>query len=313
MPEELCQPIPLSSNGLGVSRFVMRLGSSAAAVIEGALKGDVLGLLAWAEMEIEGVAPRLPVTVTFDPAELLNTLARIVRQPNALLCDSRPTRRILRARSSASCRCGSTDTLGGNFSARLRRKQWRISSGSATATLSRRNEHPVEFSISLRMRGGFRGQVSWDLSEPFGGSAGNHREPRSVRSGAAACQVRRRRFLRQANGGATVVERHQESARRGEPAIDPHRLAGFGSACERAAEHHRTVCRRSRRHSSSSRPRCRRRDSEDVRGGAVRIRLRHLGRHGAIRRGEAAREFPQKSRGRNTRSWRRRFSAEVCN
>ena len=62
---------------------MIRLGPSAAAVIEGALKGDVLGLLAWAEMEIEGVAPRLPVTVTFNPAELLNALARISANPTA--------------------------------------------------------------------------------------------------------------------------------------------------------------------------------------------------------------------------------------
>ena len=66
-----------------IARFVIRLGPSAAAVIEGALKGDVLGLLAWAEMEIEGVAPRLPVTVTFNPAELLNALARISANPTA--------------------------------------------------------------------------------------------------------------------------------------------------------------------------------------------------------------------------------------
>ena len=82
MPEELCSNRCLSRRtGWVWLASSCGLGSSAGAVIEGALKGEVLGLLAWAEMEIEGVAPRVPVKVTFDPADLLNALARVAANP----------------------------------------------------------------------------------------------------------------------------------------------------------------------------------------------------------------------------------------
>ncbi|MGA9579330.1 MAG: hypothetical protein WBV90_17095 [Terrimicrobiaceae bacterium] len=165
MPEELFQPIPLSSNGLGASRFVIRLGPSAAAVIEGALKGDVLGLLAWAEMEIEGVAPRLPVTVTFNPAELLNTLARISANPSAPVV----TRDQLEEFFEQDI---------GKLPLRLDRQLGETSRRDfieAMADFTRvrygdfiaSQRTPVEFSISLRMREASDGQVSWDLSEPL--------------------------------------------------------------------------------------------------------------------------------------------------
>ena len=165
MPEELFQPIPLSSNGLGASRFVMRLGPSAAAVIEGALKGDVLGLLAWAEMEIEGVAPRLPVTVTFNPAELLTALAKISADPTTPVL----TRDQLEEFFEQDI---------GKLPLRLDRQLEETSRRDfieAMADLVRVRygdfvaspRTPVEFSISLRMREASAGQVNWDLSEPL--------------------------------------------------------------------------------------------------------------------------------------------------
>ena len=77
VPKDLLKPVPLTPNGLGVARFTVRLGPSAGTVIEAALKGDVLGVLAWAELQMTGVAPRVPVTVSFDPSALVGELARL--------------------------------------------------------------------------------------------------------------------------------------------------------------------------------------------------------------------------------------------
>jgi hypothetical protein len=165
MPEELYQPIPLSSNGLGVARFVIRLGPSAAAVIEGALKGDVLGLLAWAEMEIEGVAPRVPVKATFDPAELLNALAKLATNSSAPVVtrdqleeffeqdiDKLPLR--LDGPLEETSRRDFVEAMADLV---------RVRYGDFVAS----QRTPVEFSISLRMHEASAGQVSWNLSEPL--------------------------------------------------------------------------------------------------------------------------------------------------
>jgi hypothetical protein len=165
MPEELFQPVPVSSNGLGVGRFVIRLGPAAAAVIEGALKGEVLGLLAWAEMEIEGVAPRLPVRVTFDPAELLTALARISANPAAPIV----TRDQLEEFFEQDI--GKLPLqLDGQLEETSRRDFVeamadfiRVRYGDFVPS----PRTPVEFSISLRMREASAGQVSWELSEPL--------------------------------------------------------------------------------------------------------------------------------------------------
>ncbi|HEY5705967.1 MAG TPA: hypothetical protein VIS96_10370 [Terrimicrobiaceae bacterium] len=165
MPEELSHPVPLAGNGLGVARFVMRLGSAAGAVIEGALKGEVLGLLAWAEMEMEGVGPRVPVSVTFNPADLLHALAKLAGNPAAPVL--------------------TRDQLEGFFEQDLNKLPLRLD-GSLEDT-SRRDfveamadllrvrygdfvasqRSPVEFSISLRMQEASAGQVTWDLSKPL--------------------------------------------------------------------------------------------------------------------------------------------------
>ena len=165
MPAELCQPVPLSANGLGVARFVMRLGSAAGAVIEGALKGEVLGLLAWAEMEMEGVAPRLPVKVTFDPADLLNALAKVTSNPSApVLTRDQLEDFFEQDLSKLPLR------LDGTLEGTTRRDFVeamadfvRVRYGEFVAS----QRSPVEFSISLRMQEASSGQVSWDLSEPL--------------------------------------------------------------------------------------------------------------------------------------------------
>lgn len=73
-PPELLRPIALAWNGLGTARTVLKLSSEGAGLIKRALESQALLLDALAELEIIGVAPRLPLVVAFDPAELLRAL-----------------------------------------------------------------------------------------------------------------------------------------------------------------------------------------------------------------------------------------------
>jgi hypothetical protein len=72
--EELLKPIPLVWNGLGVARFNCKLSSATATLLKNSLQSEVLALKARTELEIVGVSPRLPLNVSFDPAQLLAAL-----------------------------------------------------------------------------------------------------------------------------------------------------------------------------------------------------------------------------------------------
>jgi hypothetical protein len=164
IPEELFHPAALSANGLGVARFVVRLGTAAGAVIEGALKGEVLGLLAWAEMEMDGVSPRVPVKVTFDPAELLNALAKVAQKPSAPITRDQLETFFEQDIKKLPLR------LDGSLSQSTRRDfveamadYVRVRYGDFVPS----ERTPVEFSISLRMQEASGGEVSWDLSQPL--------------------------------------------------------------------------------------------------------------------------------------------------
>ncbi len=77
IPEDLKVPIPLSWNGLGNVRLSLTLSASTATLIKGALQGEHLPLSACAEMELAGVAPRLPLQVQFNPVQLLAALGEL--------------------------------------------------------------------------------------------------------------------------------------------------------------------------------------------------------------------------------------------
>jgi hypothetical protein len=74
---ELFQPVPLVWNGLGVARFVLRLGVQPALLLKNALIAEALPLTAIAEMFISGVSPRLSLAVRFDPARLMSKVAAL--------------------------------------------------------------------------------------------------------------------------------------------------------------------------------------------------------------------------------------------
>ncbi|MEO0516024.1 MAG: hypothetical protein AAF171_01850 [Cyanobacteria bacterium P01_A01_bin.116] len=74
MPEDLKAPLPLAWNGLGNIRCQLKLSGETASLIKGALAGDYLPMSAIADMEIAGVSPRAPISVTFNTAQLSDSL-----------------------------------------------------------------------------------------------------------------------------------------------------------------------------------------------------------------------------------------------
>jgi hypothetical protein len=71
---DLRVPMPLTWNGLTNARYTLRMSLDSALLLRSALQSDVLALLAQAELEIVGVAPRQPIQVRFNPAALLEEL-----------------------------------------------------------------------------------------------------------------------------------------------------------------------------------------------------------------------------------------------
>jgi hypothetical protein len=80
IPEDLKAPIPLTWNGLGNVRFSLKVLTSTAIMIKSAMQGEFLPLSACAEMELVGVAPRLPLIVHFNPTQLLAALSELGNQ-----------------------------------------------------------------------------------------------------------------------------------------------------------------------------------------------------------------------------------------
>lgn len=74
IPPAVLAPMRLPWNGLGTASFQLMLEGEAARLLEGMLQSQTLLLSAYAEMELSGVAPRVPLQVEFDPAELIRAL-----------------------------------------------------------------------------------------------------------------------------------------------------------------------------------------------------------------------------------------------
>jgi hypothetical protein len=87
IPEELKQPIPLVWNGLSTGRYSLRMTAATVTLLKTALTGTVLNLFARAEMELVGVAPRLPLRVKFNPAILLDQLAGLGDSQRQVACE----------------------------------------------------------------------------------------------------------------------------------------------------------------------------------------------------------------------------------
>jgi hypothetical protein len=73
-PADIQSPMLLAWNGLGNVRFSLQLSSDSAMLLKNALQQETFLWTAWAEMEMVGVAPRLPLQVRFNPMRLLRVL-----------------------------------------------------------------------------------------------------------------------------------------------------------------------------------------------------------------------------------------------
>jgi hypothetical protein len=75
LPADLRTPTSLAWGGLTTARCLLKLSLAAGLLLKGALLNKLLALYATAELELLGVAPRLPLRIRFDPAALLGALA----------------------------------------------------------------------------------------------------------------------------------------------------------------------------------------------------------------------------------------------
>lgn len=87
IPNDLKVPISLAWNGLTSAQYGLTVSDLTAIELKGALTNNVLKLMARAEMEMVGVAPRLPIQVRFDPAVLINRLATLGDAQRQIACE----------------------------------------------------------------------------------------------------------------------------------------------------------------------------------------------------------------------------------
>ena len=165
LPGDFFEPMALAGNGLGTVRYAVRLSAAAGAAVEGALKGDVVGIMAWSEMEMEGVAPRVPVQVRFSPAALLGELAQLAADAAAPVITrdqleqyfAQELHRLPLTLIGALPAGMETDFVE-SLADRVRVAYGRFVPSPET---------PVRSSIGLEMREAVPGSVTWDLEQPI--------------------------------------------------------------------------------------------------------------------------------------------------
>jgi len=162
---ELREPMSLAGNGLGTVRYAVRLGPAAGAAVAGALEGQVVGVMAWAEMDLAGVAPRVPVQIRFSPAELLGELARLAPDAAAPVITRDQMEqyfaqelRHLPLTLIGSLPGGMEPDFSESVADRVRVAYGRFVPSPAT---------PVRASIALEMGAAVPGMVTWDLGQPI--------------------------------------------------------------------------------------------------------------------------------------------------
>lgn len=77
LPGDLRAPVAMIWNGMGTARSIIRLTTFTATMMKKSLESQLLALNAYAELEMMGVSPRLPLNISFDPAQLLKALAAL--------------------------------------------------------------------------------------------------------------------------------------------------------------------------------------------------------------------------------------------
>jgi hypothetical protein len=76
-PDDIKAPIQMVWNGLGTARSFLKISVDTATIIKRSLESDILSLQAYAELEMSGISPRVPVKVKFDPEILLGVLTSL--------------------------------------------------------------------------------------------------------------------------------------------------------------------------------------------------------------------------------------------
>lgn len=84
LPPALAEPIALDCSGLGLARLTLPLAAEGVSAIEAALEEGAAPILAHVEVEVAGVAPRLPMRAIVDLARLRAALAGGSMTPAAL-------------------------------------------------------------------------------------------------------------------------------------------------------------------------------------------------------------------------------------
>ncbi|WP_395711067.1 hypothetical protein [Reyranella sp.] len=87
LPPQLTAALPLDCSGLGVARLMLPLEAEGVAIMESALASGAASLLAAVDVEVAGVAARLPIKATVDVARLRRALANGAMTP-AMLVDA---------------------------------------------------------------------------------------------------------------------------------------------------------------------------------------------------------------------------------
>jgi hypothetical protein len=163
VPADLLEPVPLSWNGLGVARWILRLSPDGITLLTRSLQSELLALAAAAEVELFGVSPRLPLQVHFDPRSLLEMmLARADAQRRIAWADLVALFR----RDPASLSIGlvgaadgvDRDELAGALADRVRLRF------GAFIPSPREDAGPYVRLASADEIG--RGRVEWDLAQP---------------------------------------------------------------------------------------------------------------------------------------------------
>ncbi len=167
--ELLLAPAALKWNGLSVARLIIKLSHDAANVIKRALADELLTLNACALVEVEGVAPRLPAHVRFNPARLL---AEIIALGNAVDNDKHHVardeilkffRRDLSKLPLEITSVGTGNLDANDFAETLTDK---ISTRYAAAVLSPVKAAAKSYLELPSVEAINSGSVEWDLSQP---------------------------------------------------------------------------------------------------------------------------------------------------
>ncbi len=86
IPLEILQPIALRWNSLDQVRYQIKLSQANALFLKHCLSEQFFPLIAIAEVELEGVLPRLPMSVKFNPSELISALVKLSDDQRRISC-----------------------------------------------------------------------------------------------------------------------------------------------------------------------------------------------------------------------------------